>query len=216
MTQPDTTDRLIARLAATAEPVRRLRPPLLRASLWLLAIATLGGVGVLLFADLGVFARRAANPKLAVELAGTLLTGIAAAIAAFHLSLPDRSRAWVLAPLPFLAIWIGASGYSCYRHWLRFGSQGWALGDSAHCFIFIVGFSIPLGASLWWLLRRACPLSPGPVAFTGGLAVASCSAFLLQFFHPFDVTVVDLLLHLSAVAVVVAIWCAKPPKGSDA
>ena len=35
--------------------------------------------------------------------------------------------------------------------------------------------------------------------------MAAASAFILQFFHPFDVTAIDLALHLVAVALVVAI-----------
>ncbi|HZB90422.1 MAG TPA: NrsF family protein, partial [Stellaceae bacterium] len=115
------TERLIGRLAASAEPVRRLNPPLLRAALWLAAVAAVLAAAILIFADLPLFARRAADPKLALELAGTLATGILAVIAAFELSLPDRSRAWALLPLPSLALWIGASGYSCWRHWLVHG-----------------------------------------------------------------------------------------------
>ena len=198
------TPSLIAALAERAAPVRRLRPPLLRAALWLAAVAALGALAVLLYSDLSVFAARAANPKLALELAGTLLTGMAATVAAFYLSLPDRSRAWALLPVPPLALWIGSSGYSCYRHWLSFGANGWVIGESAHCFAFIVGASLPLGASLFLILRRARPLQPVPVAAMGGLGGAGIGAFLLQFFHPFDVTFMDLGLHLTAVAMVVA------------
>jgi hypothetical protein len=35
--------------------------------------------------------------------------------------------------------------------------------------------------------------------------VAASAAFLLEFFHPFDVTVIDLALHLAAVGVVMAL-----------
>ena len=211
MSEFETTDQLIARLAAEAEPVQRLRPPLLRATLWLLAIAVVSTAGILLFADLHVFAHRIADPKLMVEITGTLLTGITATIAAFHLSLPDRSRTWLLLPLPFLALWIGSSGYACYREWLHFGPEVWTFGESTHCFMFIVGFSIPLGVSLWWLLRQARPISPVPVAVAGGLAVAGCAAFLLQFFHPFDITAIDLALQLCAVGLVIAVGYVRPP-----
>jgi len=200
----EATDRLIGRLVAEAEPVRRLRPPLLRACLWLLVIAALGAVAVLLFSDLATFERRARDPKLVLELIGTLATGIAAVIAAFYLSLPDRSGAWALLPLPPLALWIASSGYSCYRHWITIGPEGWVLGESAQCFRFILAVSVPLGISLLLLLRRARPLAPVRVATVGGLGVAGLAAFLLQFFHPFDVTVLDLATHLAAVGIVVA------------
>ena len=201
----EATDRLIGRLVAEAAPVRRLRPPLVRAGLWLLAVAAAGAIAILLFSDLQVFERRAQDPKLVLELIGTFLTGIAAVIAAFHLSLPDRSPAWVLAPLPPLALWVLSSGYSCYRHWIAIGPGGWRLGESADCFRFILAVSVPLGIALLLVLRRARPLAPLPVAAVGGLGVAGLAAFLLQFFHPFDVTFMDLGVHLAAVAVVVAV-----------
>jgi hypothetical protein len=198
------TDRLIMRLAAEAAPVRRLNPPLLRAALWLAAVAAVLAAAVLLFANLEVFARRAADPKLALELAFTLMTGVLAIIAAFELSLPDRAGAWALLPLPSLALWILTSGYACWRHWIIRGPDGWAIGESAHCFRFILAVSVPLAVSLVPLLRRAAPLAPVRVAAVGGLGVAAIAAFALQFFHPFDVTFMDLAIHAAAVAVVVA------------
>jgi len=197
------TEQLIDRLVAEARPVRRLRPPLLRALLWLLAVAALSAIGILLFSDLAVFARRAADPKLRLELVGTALTGIAAVVAAFQLSLPDRASAWALLPLPPLLLWIASSGYSCYRHWIVYGPDGWEIGESADCFRFILALSVPLGVSLWILLRRARPLAPIRVAAVGGLGVAAIAAFLLQFFHPFDVTFMDLAIHAVAVGIVV-------------
>jgi hypothetical protein len=199
------TDLLIAGLTQNLQPVRRLRPPALRAMGWLASVGVLGTILVAGLADqqaMDVFASRAADPKLALELAGTLLTGILAAFAAFQLSLPDRPGRWALLPLPSFLLWTGSSGYSCWRHWLAFGPQGWEVGESAHCFGWIVGFGIPLAGSLMLLLRRARPLMPVRVAAMAGLSVAALSAFLLQFFHPFDVTFMDLGLHLAGVAVV--------------
>ena len=43
----------------------------------------------------------------------SLLTGATAVVAAAHLALPDRSRRWALLPLPFLALWLTASGVGC-------------------------------------------------------------------------------------------------------
>ena len=40
----EATERLIGRLAAQAEPVRRLRPPAVRAALWLLAVGAVAGM----------------------------------------------------------------------------------------------------------------------------------------------------------------------------
>lgn len=195
-------DRLIERLAADARPVRRLRPPVLRALQWLLAVAAIAAIAVAAFANLDVFMARVRDPKLALELMGTVLTGILAVVAAFQLSLPDRSPAWAVLPLPPFVLWLASSGYNCWRHWVAYGPDGWVLGESAHCFRFIILVSIPLAGSLIFLLRKACPLAPVRVALIGGLGVAALSAFVLQFFHPFDVTFMDLGVHLVAVAVV--------------
>ena len=200
----DATELIIERLVADARPVRRLRPPTLRAALWLLAVAAVAAAAILLFADLAIVAVRLHDPKLVIEMIATLLTGIAAVVAAFHLSLPDRSPTWALLPLPFLAAWIASSGYSCYRHWLSFGPGGWEIGESAQCFRFILAISLPLGISLLLLLRRAAPLTPVRVAAIAGLGIAAIAAFVLQFFHPFDVTFMDLAVHLVAVTIVVA------------
>jgi len=198
------TERLIDRLAVTASPVRRLRPPVLRAALWLLTVAAVATPLVLMFADLDATTRRWRNPMVSLELASALLAGVSGVVAAFQLSLPDRGRAWALLPMPFLALWIATSGAGCYATWLRTGDTGLELGEGATCFGFILGTGLPLGASLLWMLRRARPLSPGPVAAMGGLGAAALGAVLLQFFHPFDITVMDLGMHALAVAVIVA------------
>jgi hypothetical protein len=202
---PLSTDQLIERLAASAEPVRRLRPPLLRASLWLLAIAAVAAVALPFFANFPLFEKKCADIKFILELTGTLLTGIAAVIAAFYLSLPDRSPLWSLLPLPPLALWLASSGYNCYREWIALGPDGWHTGETADCFVTILGFSVPLGLALYLILRRARPVAPLPVAVTGALGVAALSAFFLQFNHPIDASFLDLGSHAAAVVVVVLV-----------
>jgi hypothetical protein len=201
---PDTST-LIERLVADARPVKRLRPPTLRACLWLLAAGSIAGVAILFLANLPVFAERLSEPALAVEWIATLMTGAAAVLAAFQLSLPDRSSAWTLLPLPSLAVWIGSSGYSCYRHWITVGPAGWELSPSVDCLLFILALSPPLALGLLVVLRRARPLEPVRVAAMGALGVAALAAAALQFFHPFDVTIIDLGVHLTAVALVIAL-----------
>src|SRR5690348_6497559 len=92
------TDQLIETLSRNVTPVRRLAPPLRRAALWLGVVAVLGGLAIVLFADLDVFTARAQHLALDLELAGSLATGCLAVIAAFHLSLPDRPLGWALLP----------------------------------------------------------------------------------------------------------------------
>ncbi|MDB5394551.1 MAG: conserved rane protein of unknown function [Rhodospirillales bacterium] len=212
----DGTEVLIARLTDGLQPVKRLPPPGLRATLWLGLVTLLGAAFIYGFSDIATFTHRASDPRLALELIGTLLTGILAVIAAFQLSMPDRPLRWALLPVPTFVLWLASSGYSCWRQWLVHGPGGWAAGESAHCFLWIVGFGVPLAISLFVLLRKAHPLAPGPVAAMAGLGVASLAAFLLQFFHPFDVTFVDLGMHLAAVATIIVLARAAAQRGLDA
>lgn len=198
------TERLIAALAADAAPVRRLRPPLVRAGLFLATVAAVAVPAVLAFADLGAVMARWRDPMVGLEVAGALLAGVAGIVAAFHLALPDRVRAWAFLPAPFLALWIAASGAGCYAAWVKTADAGLELGEGATCLGFLLGVGLPLGAGLLWMLRRARPLAPVPVAITGGFAAAALAALLLQFFHPFAVTIVDLGMHAAAVAIIVA------------
>jgi len=199
------TEQLIASLSQGLAPVRPLRPPARRALLWLCAIALVIGALLLRFADLAAWAGRYSEWRMAIEAAATLLTGVTAVVAAFHLSLPDRSSLWRYAPLPPLLLWIATSGLGCLQFGVGLGPPGARVGESTHCFAFIIGVSVPLTVLLFAALRRARPLDPLPVALTAALGVAALAAFVLQFFHHFDVTAIDLATHLAAVLCVVGL-----------
>jgi hypothetical protein len=200
------TDDLIAQLSATASPVKRLAPPMMRALLWLAAITVLAGVPILLRSDLGVFAQRASDPRMAVELFATLATGVAGVIAAFHLAIPDRSRAWALLPAPFVLLWIVVTGVGCLQFLPEQDQRGWGLDQSHDCFVFLLSVGLPLAGLLLVTLRRASPLQPRLVASVGALGVAGLAAFILQFFHPFDVTIMDLGTHVVALAILIGVF----------
>lgn len=198
------TERLIDRLVEQAEPVRRLRPPMVRAAFWLAPALVLGLAAILWLADMRTMEERMARPELPVELAGTFATGLLAVIAAFEISVPGHDRRWALLPFPALAVWLAGSGAGCWRDWWATdGAGGFQLGHSLACFKFILGFGVPLTATLVWALWRARPLAPARVAAMGALGAAGLAAFALQFFHPFDVTVMDLSVHAVSVAIVV-------------
>ena len=198
------TDDLVAALAAELKPVHRLGPPMLRAGLALAVILLLTVAAALLFAQPASVAGRMADPRFAVEFVAILLTGVTGVIAAFHLSLPDRTRLWVLLPAPPALVWLGASGAGCWRSWVELGPAGLGWGASAHCFVFLVATSLPIGGLLLWLLSRAKPLQPGLTGAAGGLGAAALCAFALEFFHPDRMVAMDLGYHLAAVALIVA------------
>ncbi len=199
----NTTQDLIDSLAGRLQPVTPARPPLPRAAGFVLLCVVLVAAAAWLTHAWPLMLARLADPRFAVELAATAMTGITGIVAAFMLAVPDRRREWALLPLPFLALWLLSSGYGCYRNWLVTGTNGLALGESGHCFIFIIGFSIALSAGLWLALKRSAAwLDPIRTTACAGIGVAALAAAALQFWHPFDVTVTDLAAHVTAVAVV--------------
>ncbi len=197
------TDALIEAIAADARPVSPLAPPLARALALLVPLALIGGLAIWLFADLGGLVRRYSGREsmMVLEMAAMLATGLIAVTGAFFLSVPGRSRLWLWAPLPTLAAWISLSGAGCLA---AVGKRRAAAGEAGmDCLSFILAVSLLLGVPLVWRLSRASPIEPVRVALLGGLGIAALSAFLLQFFHPFTVTFLDLGVHLAAVAIVI-------------
>lgn len=199
------TEQLIASLAATASPVRPLAPPLWRGLGALTLFATAGAVLILLFGDPPGLALRYSGrePLMMLEMGAMLLTGTLAVLGAFFVSIPGRSRRWLVAPLPSFAVWIGLSGLGCYQDFVRTGIGGWAPGHSVDCLTFLLGAGVLFGLPLLWRLSRASPVDPLPVASLGGLGAAALAAFLLQFFHPFALTAIDLAVHILAVLLIV-------------
>jgi hypothetical protein len=201
------TDRLIDLLSADVAPVRPLRSPTRRALETLALLAALGALAILLLPDSNPLAVRGAGEKVraGMEMAAMLATGTLAVLGAFHLSIPGRSRRWLTLPLLSFAAWLMLSSVGCYRDFILRGSAGLEFGHSVDCLVFILGASLLLGAPLIWRLSRAAPIDPLPVAALGGLGAAAFSAFLLQFFHPFAVTFLDLAVHLVAIAIVIGL-----------
>ena len=199
------TERLIDRLAADARPVRRQRPPLLRAALWLaLAVAVIAvfvaahGVRPHLLHALG-------RPDVLIGWIAGVLTGVAATIAAFHLAVPGHSGRWAVLPLPLAALWVSTLGAGCYIDWLRVGPEGLALDASLSCFLFIVLMSVLLGGPLALLLRHAALIRPVLTAATGGLAVATLASAGLELFHHLDARLMVLIWHAGSVTLVIAL-----------
>jgi hypothetical protein len=200
-----TTPELIEALAASATPVRRLRPPLLRAGFWLLLAGLVLLAATALYGTRPDLVLRLRQPTFALALAGSLLTGILAAVAAFHLSLPDRSRLWLLLPAPALLLWASTIGYGCLTDWVRIGPEGVRLGTTLECFRTLATTGLPLSAALLLMLRHAAWLHPRSVAMVGGLAVAGIVATALSLLHGIDATVMVLLWNFGTVILAVVL-----------
>jgi len=201
------TEELIGELVARGGAVRPLAAPLWRGLVTVAVLAVVAGTVIVLFGDMhGLSARYAGRHTLMMlETGAMLLTGLVAIIGAFFVSIPGRSRLWLLAPLPSLFAWVGLSGLGCYQDFLRFGAGRVTFGDSMTCLSLLLASGLLIGLPLLLRLGRARPVDPLPVALLGGLGAAAASAFLLQFFHPFTLTVLDLGVHLAGVSLIVAI-----------
>lgn len=189
------TPSLIAALGRDASPVRRLRPPLVRATGWLLfavVLLALLAVGQGLRPDL---VERLGDPAFVVTIAAALATGVLAAAAAFLLSLPDRSRLWLLLPLPALGLWVSSIGHQCLTNWVSMGPEGVAPGETARCLATLILTSLPLSLAMLVMLRHAAALFPRSVTAMGALSVAGASATALSLFHGIDASAMILVWH---------------------
>lgn len=199
------TPDLIATLASNMEPVRRLRPPAIRAVCWLLLAAVLLA---LIAVSQGIrpdLVQRLRDPIFAISMTASLLTGISAAIAAFELSLPDRSRLWLLLPLPAVLLWLSNIGYQCLVQWISVSPDGISLGEAADCFATLVLTSLPLSLTMLVMLRYAAPLRPTVTTLMGSLAVAAITATALSLFHVIDATMMILMWNLGTAVLLIGL-----------
>jgi hypothetical protein len=199
------TSDLIQALVADAQPVRRLRPPVVRAALWLLLPALVFGLLALGHGVRPDFAQRLAQPEFVVGTAASLLTGVLAAVGSFMLNLPDRSRTWAWLPVPTLAVWLVTLGHGCLTNWVAIGADGVQLGETARCFATVLMTSLPLSLAMFGMLRHGSLLRASTVAVTGSLAVAAMSATAMSVFHRLDATVMILVWNLGTAALIVAL-----------
>lgn len=191
-----TTPDLIAALAANMKPVRRLRAPLFRATCW---IALAAAVLTLLAIERGVrpdLVQRLHEAAFVTCLAAALITGICAAVSTFFMSLPDRSRLWLLLPVPALTVWLCNIGYQCLTDWVVIGPGGLNAGEAARCFATLALTSLPLSLVMMAMLGYAARFRPTAVAATGGLAVAAMTATALSLFHPVDASLMILIWNV--------------------
>lgn len=202
------TPDLIASLAASATPVRRLRPPLQRAGLWVGFAAVVLALFTVLHGVRTDFTERLGEPNFALSLAGALITGVLAAVAAFELSIPDRSRLWIWLPVPAVVLWASTIGYGCLTNWVSLTPDGLRLGTAARCFATLVLTSVPLSLVLLVMLRHAALVRPTIVASSASLAVAGITATALSLFHEIDATVMVLLWNIALAVVMVLIGSA--------
>jgi hypothetical protein len=152
------------------------------------------------------------RPTFVVSIAASLATGVLAAVSCFLISLPDRSRLWVLLPAPSLAVWVSTIGYGCLTDWALIGPSGLQIGEAFRCFVTLVLTSVPLSLVMIVMLRYAAMLRPTVVTMTGSLSVAAITATALSLFHSIDASVMILIWNLGTAVLIVAVGGALGPR----
>jgi hypothetical protein len=202
------TPTLIALLAQQARPVRPLRPPLQRAVLWLLFAAAILALFLALHGPRQDLWERLRDPLYFVSVTGALTTGVLAAIAAFELSLADRSTLWLWLPLPALLLWVSTIGYGCMAAWIAIAPGTVTLDSMLRCLATLILTSLPLSLLLLVMLRHAAALRPILVSGHGALAVSGITATALSTFHELDATIMILVWNIGTAVLMVSIGCA--------
>lgn len=183
---------LIDLLSTQLAPVKRLRPPFVRALTWLGAVGLFLAIVVWvngLRPDLSIQMEKA---RFVAETTAILLTGIAAAFAAFRAAIPGTSRWTLLSPLPLLLLWLLLLGKGCMDD-LDSGRFSWLI--STHCLMQIGWTGLVSGVPMLLMLRRAAPLHRLPLALLAGLASASLAAFAMSLYHGYDTSIIVLISH---------------------
>ena len=194
------TDALIERLAGGAAPVRAIATPLRRTLGWLLFACVVAAVFIAINGLRPDLAEASASPLWALEFAASLATGIAAAYAAFQVSVPGRSPRWAWLPLPFLLAWLACLGWGCVADAARLGVAAWSMDPAARaCAVAIVWISTPMLAGMLLMIRHAGVSRPLPSAMLAMLAAASVSSAAVALEHPGESALMTLLWHLGVV-----------------
>lgn len=196
------TPDLIESLVAEAAPVKRLRP-LRRTLSWLGIASVMLGLLALIHGLRPDLAEVLVEPVFVVALGASIATAILSAMACFFVSLPDRSRAWMLLPVPTFILWISTISYGCMTYWIAPAPSEGFIASEARCFALLLMVFVPLSLVLLLMVRHAVNIRPRAATIMGSVAVASVAATALSLFHEHDAAALVLFWQIGTLAFVV-------------
>ncbi|HTH99252.1 MAG TPA: NrsF family protein [Stellaceae bacterium] len=197
------TDELIQRLSGELQPVKRLAPPLWRAARLIIGATILIAVLVTIRGLREDFAKMSADPAYWVQLSSAWVMGATATLAALNISLPDRSRFWMLLPLPVACLWATGFVYGCLGDWVDVPFGAPIMHDSASCLLTITLTGVPLALALWMMLRRAKPLDAKGTAWMGGIAIAGFADTAHLLINMVEASLLILIINMTPATIIV-------------
>jgi hypothetical protein len=153
-----------------------------------------------------------AEASFLASVGGALGMAVLAAVAAFLMSLPDRSRYWVLLPVPALALWISTIGYGCLTNWVHMAPDGMRLGETARCFATLVLTGVPLSLLMLVMLRHVAQWRPTASACMGALATGGFAAGALSLLHDLDASLMVLVWNIGTVVLFISLAGTAGPR----
>lgn len=181
---PD-TDALIARLAAGARPVRRLRPPRERLLVWLALELAVLAAAALAFGTRPDLAAKLAQASFAGEILLLLAVGLGSGTLALLAAVPGRepARAAVLGALAVVLLVLGASFAA--EPTLGHGLHEWATIGWL-CAVRTVAVAAVPWLALLLAARRGATLVPGLVGLLSAGAALLLAAITVRIACPLD------------------------------
>lgn len=205
------TEELIDTLARNVEPVRRLRHPWLRATLWVGGtIAYLSGV-IAWMSPPGRAAAVFADPRFTIEQLAAVLIGLTAGAAALSTVVPGRGTRVLLAPIAAAVLWLAVVVIGCAQDVLRYGTTSLPLQTDWPCVLAILMGGLPPAVAMALMLRSGAPLEPRLTLALAGLSAAALANVAACVDRPHDTSVTVLLWHGTTLVLLCALagWAGK-------
>lgn len=189
------TEELIEDLAREVEPVRRLRHPWLRATLWLAGTTVYLWAVVLTMSPPGQLVVGFADLRFTLEQLAAVLIGLTAAAAAFSTVVPGRNSRVLLAPIAAGGLWLAIVVIGCAQDVLRYGTSSIALETDWPCVTAMLMGGVPPAIALVLMLRHGAPLAPRITVALAGLSAAALANVAACLVRVHDSSMTVLLWH---------------------
>ncbi len=170
------TDTLIHNLALECRPVRPIGHPIKRFLIWILSSTLLLAAGIIILSPPQDILESILTTTFLVPAVSMLAISLISALSAFVLSVPDAEARKL--DIVSIAVLIGSFAVMAYM---------FAISDPIdsrpgfRCILKIVGLSIPPGAVLFYMLKRAAPMNSRLTGLLAGFGALSLGGLGVQF-----------------------------------